>query len=329
MSKISVIIPVYKVEKYLNRCVDSVINQTYKDLEIILVDDGSPDECPKICDEYAAKDSRIKVLHKPNGGVSSARNAGLDIASGDYITFVDADDYIEICAYEKMIKRAEDKDVDVLLCDCVKDYGEKTELYSHNIRSGYYNRNDLESEYFKHLIMMENVEYPATISNWLLLFKRSLLNAEQKIKYVEGVRFSEDLLFGAELMYHANSFYYMKGEAYYRYAINPDSATHSFKKDKWNDYLKLYHEAKSYFLPNEKYDFAHQIDLMLLFFIYNVIGDVKNSDLAKNEKKRIIKAVLTSTESKTVFKNIKIHKLPITFKLKILTYLYKFGIVWI
>ena len=92
---ISVIVPVYKVEQYLDRCVQSVVNQTYKNLEIILVDDGSPDNCPAMCDAWAEKDSRIRVNHKENGGVSSARNTGLDTATGDYITFVEADDWIE------------------------------------------------------------------------------------------------------------------------------------------------------------------------------------------------------------------------------------------
>ena len=91
---ISVIVPIYKVESYLKKCVDSIINQTMTDLEIILVDDGSPDNCGKICDAYAEQDARIRVIHKENGGVSSARNAGLDICTGDYIGFVDGDDYI-------------------------------------------------------------------------------------------------------------------------------------------------------------------------------------------------------------------------------------------
>lgn len=92
---ISVIIPIYKVEQYLNRCVDSVINQTYSNLEIILVDDGSPDKCPQICDEYNKKDSRIKVIHKQNGGLSDARNVGIKLSSGKYITFIDSDDYVD------------------------------------------------------------------------------------------------------------------------------------------------------------------------------------------------------------------------------------------
>ena len=95
MNKISVIVPVYKVEPYLHKCVDSIINQDYENLEIILVDDGSPDNCPAICDEYARMDKRVKVVHKVNGGLSDARNAGLDAASGDYVFFVDSDDWIE------------------------------------------------------------------------------------------------------------------------------------------------------------------------------------------------------------------------------------------
>ena len=94
MRTISVIVPVYKVEPYINHCVDSILAQTYRDFELILVDDGSPDNCGKICDEYAKKDSRVKVIHKVNGGVSSARNMGLDNAKGEWITFIDADDYV-------------------------------------------------------------------------------------------------------------------------------------------------------------------------------------------------------------------------------------------
>lgn len=110
---ISVIIPVYKVEKFLHRCVDSVINQTYKNLEIILIDDGSPDNCGNICDEYAKKDTRIKVIHQENQGLSGARNSGLNIAKGEYIYFIDSDDYIKKNTLENMIKYSE-KDILIL-----------------------------------------------------------------------------------------------------------------------------------------------------------------------------------------------------------------------
>ena len=100
---ISVIVPIYNVEKYLARCVDSIVNQTYKNLEIILVDDGSPDRCPQMCDDYAEKDSRIKVVHKKNGGLSDARNAGMAVATGEYISFIDSDDWIETSMFELLI----------------------------------------------------------------------------------------------------------------------------------------------------------------------------------------------------------------------------------
>ena len=103
MPQISVIVPVYKVEPYLHRCIDSVLNQTFTDFELILVDDGSPDNCGAICDEYAAKDPRVRVIHKENGGLSSARNAGIDIARGDYLSFVDSDDYVHPCFLEVLL----------------------------------------------------------------------------------------------------------------------------------------------------------------------------------------------------------------------------------
>lgn len=105
-SLVSVIVPIYKVEQYLDKCIKSIVDQTYRDLEIILVDDGSPDSCPKKCDEWAEKDDRIKVIHKQNGGLGFARNSGLDIATGDYIMFVDSDDYLSLNAIEVMYNRS-------------------------------------------------------------------------------------------------------------------------------------------------------------------------------------------------------------------------------
>lgn len=111
---LSVIVPVYKVESFLKRCIDSIVNQTYKNLEIILVDDGSPDNCGKICDEYARLDSRIKVVHKDNGGLSSARNAGLDIMTGEYFAFVDSDDWLDPDMYDSLMKVAVDTNADIV-----------------------------------------------------------------------------------------------------------------------------------------------------------------------------------------------------------------------
>ncbi len=116
---ISVIVPVYKVEAYLNHCVESIVNQTYINLEIILVDDGSPDRCPKMCDAWAARDKRIRVIHKENGGLSDARNAGIQIASGKYMGFVDADDWIAAEMYERLLNVLRKDDSDIAACSVV------------------------------------------------------------------------------------------------------------------------------------------------------------------------------------------------------------------
>ena len=110
------------MEKYLPKCIESIINQTYKNLEIILVDDGSPDNCGEICDKYALKDSRIKVIHKENGGLSDARNAGLDIATGDYVSFIDSDDYIHEKFYEILLNLITSNNADIAQCEFLKVY---------------------------------------------------------------------------------------------------------------------------------------------------------------------------------------------------------------
>lgn len=125
VKKLSIIVPVYKVEQYLNRCVDSILNQTYRNIEIVLVDDGSPDRSGEICDRYAKSDERVKVVHKKNGGVSSARNIGFSSSTGEYIGYVDSDDYIAPTMYEDMIDVLEKNDLDIVCCDAFIVKGDK------------------------------------------------------------------------------------------------------------------------------------------------------------------------------------------------------------
>lgn len=132
---VSIIVPVFKVEEYLDRCIKSLYLQTYCNLEIILVDDGSPDNCPQICDEWNKRDKRIKVIHKPNGGLSDARNIGLENATGDYIGFVDSDDYISNDFYETMLNVALENNSDIVECSVVKFYENgKREYYEDDSR---------------------------------------------------------------------------------------------------------------------------------------------------------------------------------------------------
>ena len=231
MSKISIVVPVYNSGKYLDRCLKSIVNQTYSDIEILLIDDGSTDNSLEICNQFAINDKRIKVFHKENNGVSAARNDGLEYSTGDYIAFVDSDDYLELDMYDRMMKINDKFDCDIVMCDCYKESSFNKEIFSHDIRSGYYDRNMLIKEYFPTLLMTNSVDYPPTISNWVCLFKKDVI-IKNDIRYEVGIRFSEDLLFGSKYMYYANSFYYMKHDCLYHYVMNQNSVTHTYYKNK-------------------------------------------------------------------------------------------------
>lgn len=171
---ISVIIPIYNVEKYLDDCISSVVNQTYRNLEIILVDDGSPDNCPQICDEWAKKDSRIRVLHKKNGGLSDARNAGIDTATGDYIAFVDSDDYIKPHMYATLISKITKEDADICACNILSCYPE------YNVECGCKEYIVGDSEKILNMLY-DDTTYPVSAFN--KLYRRKLWN---NIRFPEG-----------------------------------------------------------------------------------------------------------------------------------------------
>ena len=177
---ISIIIPVYKVEKYLEKCIESVLKQTYTNLQVILVDDGSPDNCGKICDEYAKKDSRIEVIHKVNGGLSDARNVGIAKAKGKYIGFVDSDDYIKEDMYEILLNLIKKYDADVSICNLydVIDGNEYIRNKENGIKE--YNRIDI----LKEVLLDKNIQSYA----WNKLYKKELFN---EIKYPIGKNYED------------------------------------------------------------------------------------------------------------------------------------------
>lgn len=182
---ISVIVPVYNTEKYLGRCVDSIINQTYTNLEIILVDDGSPDNSPAICDEYAKKDQRVKVIHKENGGLSSARNAGLDIAKGDFISFIDSDDFINRDMYKVLIDALGDSDIASVQFKTVKDDVIADDKQNITTKTVY------GLDYLKNICIRTMSE-----TVWDKLFKRDLIG---KLRF-DKTRLNEDFLFLSQIL---------------------------------------------------------------------------------------------------------------------------------
>ncbi len=213
--KVSVIVPVYNVEEYLPRCIDSVINQTYKNLEIILVDDGSPDNCPRMCETYAERDERIKVIHKENGGLASARNAGLKIAVGAYITFVDSDDYIKSDMLERMITLAEDKNADVVQIAFER---EKFGLVE----------SDVAENEIKTIVGDENIRLYALDRILRPEACGKLYRAElfKNIEFDSEIKYAEDVEFG--LRFYKNvKCSVVSNEKMYFYSVNQNSLTAS------------------------------------------------------------------------------------------------------
>ena len=215
---ISVIIPVYNVEKYLRRCLDSVIAQTYQNLEIICVDDGSIDDSGKICDQYAVRDARIKVIHQENQGLSAARNRGLDAAEGEYIAFVDSDDYILEDMYKKMLDKLLDYSVDLCVCQWQYEFSDGRQVVKKkNIAPPIYGRKT--SLEFARFLYRGNYENGVVVAAWNKLYRRALLDTI----HFEG-RIHEDDAFNGRIMAKNISVYVME-EQFYVYAQNGDSLT--------------------------------------------------------------------------------------------------------
>lgn len=228
---ISVIVPVYNVEKYLPQCIDSLLNQTTKNLEIILVDDGSLDDSGKICDEFSEKDNRIIVIHKENGGLSSARNAGLEIAKGNYIGFVDSDDWLNESMYEILLKIIKDSDSDISCCKFFKtaDSEEKIPATDNEIIQSFNNVEGLNNFYTD--------LYTQTVVAWNKLYKRELFN---NVIYPVG-KIHEDEGTTYKLFYKANKITYTNKPLYY-YRITPNSITTSKFSKKRLDIIDIYDE---------------------------------------------------------------------------------------
>ena len=224
MPKVSVIIPVYNVEKYLKQCIDSVINQTLKDIEIICIDDGSTDNCPKILDDYAKQDNRIKVIHKPNSGYGHSMNVGIDNATGEYIGIVESDDWILPDMYETLYNKAKEFDLDFIQSDYYMYWGK----YNYQKQVHTYTLN----EYYNKVFNEESIDllWKCPIANWTGLYKRNFLNSNN-IRHHESAGASyQDIGFWCQytsMVKHAM----IIGQPFYMYRQdNPASSVKSKQK---------------------------------------------------------------------------------------------------
>ena len=256
--KISVVIPVYNMEKYLKRCMESVMNQSFRDLEIILVDDGSKDSSGKMCDEYQSIDSRVKVIHKQNGGLGFARNSGMEIASGEFISFVDSDDYIEPGMYEKLYARIKQENADTCIFGYHRVVGEKIAYTRTGALSGTFSGPGVFTNIFLNIIGSEP-SCPEDFlilwqSSWLSLYSLDIIRKHNITFPSEREFISEDVLFNTD--YYINSkCVTILNEPFYNYWLNENSLTKVYMNDRFARNVALYVEhlrRLNLYLPDEK-----------------------------------------------------------------------------
>ena len=320
MVKFSVIVPIYKVEQYLESCIDSVLSQSYKHFELFLIDDGSPDKCGVICDQYAQDDVRITVIHQKNGGVIKARRTGIDMAKGDYIVCIDGDDWVQPNYFENLAHAIEQYNADIVCCGYM--WGTENNLHSNklNVRHGYYTRFDIENEIFPQLIESEQGKYfPPMI--WAKAIKSSIFKARQidyhgKLKSIVG----EDHALIKPCIYAAQSCVILE-DCLYNYRVNPTSVTHHksvFSKE--GPILIGQHFER--LIDMNAFDFQDQVYRNVVHNVFNVVMSQFNRSESYQNIKNEIKEYLKKPYIQNAIRNCR-YKKNIKGTLALLTLKYK------
>ncbi len=299
MPKISIIIPIYKVENYIHRCIESILSQSYTDFELILVDDGSPDNCGEICEEYAKLDYRIKVIHKQNGGLSDARNAGLDIAKGDYIGFVDSDDYIEKDMYEKLLNACVNYQAEISMCGRYDVFeNELTPVFSfegHRVWSS--------KEAIENLLTWNSIDSSACDK----LFEKSLFD---NIRFPVG-RYNEDIFIMTKILFDAKKIVHIGESKYYYYHRSNSITTEKFSENKM-DLLDASQQVLDFVsdkypdLKSKAVSFHHKGIIYLLSILQSKTSKSQFQDSYKVLRKLLPEITLSILSSKFIDKRSKI-----------------------
>ncbi len=302
---ISVIVPIYNVEKYLDQCISSIASQTYKNIEIILVDDGSPDNCPKMCDDWAKKDERIKVIHKQNGGLVSARKAGILSSTGDYVMNVDSDDYIGEALIEKVAKVIQENDSpDIVAFNHIHFFPDKEKSMNNSHPYGLYKENALQQirESFLYYKSLPGRNHGGITYNiWSKAIKRELLTPIQ-LNVPDSISKGEDVAVFLPSLLNCTSIYLCPFNDYY-YRANPTSIINSFNKNEFKKQEVLFDYLKQF--VNERYE--NQFNVYFL----NAVVNYESKACAHFKKMKDFKAFINSTikqEIKNAIKKAKVYK---------------------
>ncbi len=314
----SVIVPIYKVEKYLKRCIDSVLAQTYGDYELILVDDGSPDNCPQICDDYAKVDSRIKVIHKKNGGLVSARQAGIQVAVGDYIFHLDGDDAFCLDALENAYTAIQETNADIVSFSyrCNMN-GQIGNVVDDLVPEGLYDKAKIEEQIYPKLLSDKNMQHIFYFL-WGKAIKRELATKHQ-LAVNTAISLGEDLSCLVPCYLEAETVY-MSKKAIYLYTIRNDSISNDFKTAQITQIEYVIDGLKKLDIQKPK-DFDAQIARYSCFMCFAILASAAEGGYFKS-----IRAIKENIKNSVHHENIRLAKFSnISVKSRISISLMKMG----
>ena len=294
---VTVVVPVYNVEKYLDRCIESIVNQTYTDLEIILVDDGSPDRCPQMCDEWAQRDARIKVIHKANAGLGMARNTGIENATGEFICFFDSDDFVDTTTIEKARRQAREENAEIVVFGMrsVDKHGNVVKSYIPETPIKTFSGADVQQIFLPDLI--ENGHTRMTVKNMALsacsgLFAMNLIERVNWRFVSERLCISEDSL-ALLMLYRYVDRVTVLTEALYFYCENEASLTRTYRADRFGRIKQFYIDAMHL---AEEYGYNQQVKKrisgLFISFVIAAIKQICAADLNDKQKKLTIRDIV-------------------------------------
>lgn len=293
--KVSVIVPIYNVEKQLRRCVESIRSQSYADLEIILVDDGSPDRCGNICDEYKNLDERIKVVHKENGGLGYARNSGLDVATGDYVVFIDSDDYIESFYVEKLLERMVHENADYVTGGFIREKNERRTDNPVTDQIKIVESCDVVKEILMPIIGSAP-DFPVDVEREMCVWRNMYcmdIIADNDLRFVSEREYvSEDIFYNTQYILKVKKAVLIP-ECIYIYSDNATSLTNTYRSDRYDKYKKMMGKELTILKENGIYDDA-RLRLYRTFIMKTkkCIASIAASELSISEQRKECNRIL-------------------------------------
>lgn len=318
--KISVIVPIYQVENYLRQCLDSILTQTYRELELILVDDGSPDACPQICDEYAAKDTRVKVIHKKNGGLSDARNAGIAAATGDYVMFVDGDDWLSLNTLERCVSElSKEPDADCLIFSYVREYPQQS-LPAHVFEGSFtVAGEEAEERVYRRLfgLVGDELKHPERLESmgtcWGKLYRPELARHGRFFDTAE-VGSSEDTLFNMYALCGCQKVVYVD-EPLYHYRKTRQSITNAYRPRLIEQWGRLFDCMKA--VIEEKQlgpAYREALDGRIALSVFGIGSNEMTADRDFFHRRKKVKDYISTSRYRAAISEIGIFNMPLPWQ---------------